>query len=81
MWKFSVHFHLILSNSCPIAIMINFFFRVSRLFIRADTEEALCFQAEDYSVHLKMDFKAVPIQLTVGLCQPSVLQTQSNPLA
>lgn len=29
MWKFSVHFHLILSNSCPIAIMINFFFRVS----------------------------------------------------
>lgn len=48
------------------------------LFIQAD-KEALCFQAEDYSVHLKMDFKAVPIQLTVDLCQPSVLPTQSDP--
>lgn len=26
-----------------------------------------------------MDFKAVPIQLTVDLCQPSVLPTQSDP--
>lgn len=42
-------------------------------------EEVLSFQAEDYSVHLKMDFKADSIQLTVDLCQPSVLPTQSNP--
>jgi len=54
-------------------------FQSVRLFIQADIEEALCFQAKDYSVHLKMDFKAVPIQLTVGLCQPGVLPTQSNP--
>lgn len=27
----------------------------------------------------KMDFKAVPIQLTVDLCQPSVLPTHCNP--
>lgn len=45
----------------------------------ADIEAALCFQANDYSVHWKMNFKAVPIHFTVGLCQPSVLPAQSNP--
>lgn len=79
MWKFSVHFHLIFSNSCPIAITINFFFRVSHYLYKLIIEEALCFQAEDYSVHLKTDFKAVLIELTVDLCQPSVLPTQSDP--
>lgn len=57
----------------------KFLFQSVALFIQADIEEALCFQAEDYSVHLKMDFKAVPIQLTVDLCQPSVFPTQSDP--
>lgn len=50
-------------------------FQSAVLFIKADMEAALCFQAEDYSVRGKMDFKAVPIQLTVDLCQPTVLPT------
>lgn len=54
-------------------------FQSAALFIKADMEAALCFQAEDYSVRGKMDFKAVPIQLTVDLCQPTVFQLRTTP--
>ena len=48
MWELAVHFHLTSSDSCPIAIMFNFFFRVSHYLSQNGRS---VFWADDYSVH------------------------------
>lgn len=64
-------------NSCPTASTINFSLRASHYLYKLIGKKLDIFKQITIQCTEKMDFKAVPIQLTVDLCQPSVFPTHS----